>query len=137
MADYWSHWLEIGERAGAKLPKIYYVNWFRKSEGGDFLWPGFGDNGRVLKWIFERCEGTAKAIESPIGNIPIEGALDIDGLDEVSRDDLEELLQVDVDGWLEELPLISEYYDQFGAALPAALRDELAGMKQRLEAAKG
>jgi phosphoenolpyruvate carboxykinase (GTP) len=137
MGDYWAHWLDIGSREGADLPKIFYVNWFRKSAGGDFLWPGFGENGRVLKWVFERCEGTAKALESPIGNLPGEGALDVDGLDEISRDDLEELLHVDLDGWLAELPLISEYYDQFGGSLPAALRDELEGMKQRLEAAKG
>ena len=77
MADYWNHWLEIGQKAGAKLPKIYNVNWFRKSDGGDFLWPGFGENGRVLKWVFERCEGTAKAVETPIGNLPQEGDLDI------------------------------------------------------------
>ena len=137
MADYWGHWLKIGQRAGAKLPKVFYVNWFRKSEGGDFLWPGFGENGRVLKWIVERCIGTAKAVETPIGNVPAEGALDVAGLDEVSRDDLAELLHVDVDGWLAELPLIAEYYDQFGASLPAALRDELEGMRQRLESAKG
>ena len=137
MGDYWAHWLDIGKREGADLPKIFYVNWFRKSAGGDFLWPGFGENGRVLKWVFERCEGTVKAVESPIGNIPGEAALDLDGLDEVSREDIAELLHVDVDGWLAELPLIAEYYDKFGSSLPSALRDELEGMKQRLEAAKG
>jgi phosphoenolpyruvate carboxykinase (GTP) len=136
MGDYWGHWLKIGQRKGAVLPKIYYVNWFRKSAGGDFLWPGYGENGRVLKWVFERCLGTAKATETPIGNVPAEGALDVTGLDEVSRDDLAELLHVDVDGWLAELPLISEYYDQFGSHLPGELRDELQGMKERLEAAK-
>ena len=136
MGDYWGHWLKIGQRKGAVLPKIYYVNWFRKSAGGDFLWPGFGENGRVLKWVFERCLGTAKATETPIGNVPAEGALDLTGLDEVSRDDLAELLRVDVDGWLAELPLISEYYDKFGSHLPSELRDELQGMKERLEAAK-
>jgi phosphoenolpyruvate carboxykinase (GTP) len=134
MGDYWAHWLTIGRRQGAVLPKIYYVNWFRKSAGGDFLWPGFGENGRVLKWIFERCEGTAKAVETPIGNLPAEGALDVTGLDAVERDDLDELLRVDVGGWLQELPLISEYYDQFGSHLPEELRDELRGMKERLEA---
>ena len=136
MADYWGHWLEIGKHAGARLPKIYYVNWFRKSAGGDFLWPGFGENGRVLKWIFERCEGTAKSIETPIGNLPAENALDLSGLDEFSRDDVNELLRVDIDGWLAELPLIDEYYAQFGDHLPDALRDELHAMKDRLEAAK-
>jgi phosphoenolpyruvate carboxykinase (GTP) len=136
MGDYWGHWLEIGKRAGAKLPKTYYVNWFRKSAGGDFLWPGFGENSRVLKWVFERCEGTAKAIETPIGNIPAENALDMSGVDEISRDDINELMRVDVDGWLAELPLIEEYYEQFGDHLPAGLRDELRTMKERLEAAK-
>jgi phosphoenolpyruvate carboxykinase (GTP) len=136
MGDYWGHWLEIGKRAGAKLPKIYYTNWFRKSEGGDFLWPGFGENSRVLKWVFERCEGTAKSIETPIGNLPAENALDTDGLDEISRDDVKELLRVDIDGWLAELPLIEEYYEQFGDHLPKEFRDELRTMKERLEAAK-
>jgi phosphoenolpyruvate carboxykinase (GTP) len=134
MGDYWAHWLAIGRRQGAVLPKIFYVNWFRKSAGGDFLWPGFGENGRVLKWIFERCAGTAKAVETPIGNLPAGGALDLTGLDAVERDDLDELLRVDVEGWLEELPLISKYYDQFGSHLPEELRDELRGMKERLEA---
>jgi len=137
MADYWSHWLAIGRRYGAKLPKIFYVNWFRKSEGGDFLWPGFGENGRVLKWVFERCDGTTKALETPIGNLPVAGALDLEGLDGVSREDIEELLRVDVEGWINELPLISEYYDQFGDRLPAELREELASLADRLEAAKG
>ena len=134
MADYWGHWLKIGERAGANLPRIYYVNWFRKSEGGDFLWPGYGENSRVLKWVFERCEGTAKALETPIGNLPTEGGIDVSGLD-VSPDDLTELLRVDLQGWLAEVPLIGEYYAQFGDHVPQALRDELAALKERLEAA--
>jgi phosphoenolpyruvate carboxykinase (GTP) len=136
MGDYWAHWLAIGGREGADLPKVFYVNWFRKGAGGDFLWPGFGENGRVLKWVFERCAGTAKAAETPIGNLPAEGAIDLAGFDDFSREDLDELLRVDVEGWLAELPLISEYYDQFGSHLPEELRDELRGMKERLEAAK-
>jgi phosphoenolpyruvate carboxykinase (GTP) len=136
MADYWGHWLEMGRHPGAQLPRIYYVNWFRKSEGGDFLWPGYGENGRVLKWVFERCEGTAKAIETPIGNLPAENTLDLSGLEELPRDDMRELLKVDVDGWLAELPLIEEYYAKFGDHLPDALRDELGAMKDRLEAAR-
>jgi len=135
MADYWNHWLSIGQRAGAVLPKIYYVNWFRKSDGGDFLWPGFGENSRVLKWVFERCEGTAKAVETPIGNLPADGELDLDGL-EVSREDLAQLLRVDVDGWLSELPLVREYYTQFGDRMPRQLETELDAMRDRLEAAK-
>jgi len=135
MGDYWGHWLRTGRREGAVLPRVFYVNWFRKSAGGDFLWPGFGDNGRVLKWVFERCAGTAKAVETPIGNLPADGELDVTGLD-LARDDLAELLGVDVEGWLEELPLIAEYYDRFGSHLPPELRSELASMKERLEAAK-
>ncbi len=126
----------MGRHPGAQLPRIYYVNWFRKSEGGDFLWPGYGENGRVLKWVFERCEGTAKAVETPIGNLPAENTLDMSGLEEISRDDMRDLLRVDVNGWLAELPLIEEYYAQFGDHLPDALRDELSAMKDRLEAAR-
>jgi phosphoenolpyruvate carboxykinase (GTP) len=136
MGDYWAHWLKIGKTEGANLPKIFYVNWFRKSEGGDFLWPGFGENSRVLKWVVERCEGTAKTIETPIGNLPTENALDLTGLDPMSRDDMKELLRVDVEGWLAELPLIEEYYAQFGDRLPQGLRDQLNEMRERLEAAK-
>jgi phosphoenolpyruvate carboxykinase (GTP) len=136
MADYWGHWLEIGEKPGANLPRIYYVNWFRKSEGGDFLWPGYGENSRVLQWVFDRCEGTAKATETPIGNLPGEAGVDVSGLD-VSPDDMAELLRVDLDGWLAEVPLVEEYYAQFGDHVPQALRDELASLKARLEAARG
>ena len=136
MADYWSHWLRIGEHAGAKLPKIYYVNWFRKSEGGDFLWPGFGENGRVLKWVYERCVGTGKALETPIGNLPAAGELDLEGLD-IDAEDLAELLRVDTEGWLAELPLIREYYQQYGDRLPERLLQELDDLQRRLEAARG
>ncbi len=135
MADYWGHWIKTGERAGAKLPKIFYTNWFRKGSNGRFLWPGFGENSRVLKWVFERCEGTAKAIETPIGNLPSEEALDLDGLD-VPKAALAELLHVDVQGWLNEIPLIEKYYDQFGDRVPKALRKELAELRQRLEASR-
>ncbi len=135
MADYWGHWLRIGRREGAKLPRIFYVNWFRKSDGGDFLWPGFGDNSRVLKWIFERCEGTAKVRETPIGNLPASGEIDISGLD-VSADDLRALLDVDVEGWLEEVPLIRDYYARFGARLPDELGQELDALERRLRAAR-
>jgi phosphoenolpyruvate carboxykinase (GTP) len=86
MADYWGHWLAIGERKGAVLPRIYMVNWFRKSPGGDFLWPGYGENSRVLEWVFERCEGTAKAVETPIGNLPERDSLDVAGLDVDAED---------------------------------------------------
>jgi phosphoenolpyruvate carboxykinase (GTP) len=133
MADYWAHWLRIGERAGAKLPRIYMVNWFRKSPGGDFLWPGFGENGRVLKWIFERCEGSAKAVETPIGNLPGPGGIDLAGLDDVSREDLAELLRVDVEGWLADVQGVREYYEVFGGRVPQALHGELDALRDRLE----
>jgi phosphoenolpyruvate carboxykinase (GTP) len=136
MGDYWSHWLAIGKRAGAKLPRIYYVNWFRKGDDGSFLWPGFGENSRVLKWIFERCEGTAKAIETPIGNLPAPGAIDTQGLADVTPEDLVELTRVEVDGWLQEVPLISQYYDQFGSRMPGALRDELRALEEGLEGSR-
>jgi phosphoenolpyruvate carboxykinase (GTP) len=134
MADYWGHWLAIGERKGAVLPRIYMVNWFRKSPGGDFLWPGYGENSRVLEWIFERCEGTAKAVETPIGNLPERDSLDVAGLD-VDAEDMDELLRVDIRGWLAEATGIREYYGEFGDHVPAALREELDALEQRLEAA--
>jgi phosphoenolpyruvate carboxykinase (GTP) len=135
MADYWSHWLAIGRRKDARLPRIFYVNWFRKSAGGDFLWPGYGENSRVLKWIFERCEGTAKARETAIGNLPAAEHLDLDGL-EVSDEDLRELLSVDAKGWLHELPQLREYYAQFGARMPEELLAELDALEKRLEASR-
>jgi phosphoenolpyruvate carboxykinase (GTP) len=136
MADYWAHWLAIGRRPGARLPRLYNVNWFRKSPGGDFLWPGFGENSRVLKWIFERCEGTAKAIETPIGNLPAPGEIDLAGLDEVSKDDMQELLRVDLDGWLAEVTGVREYYEEFRGRVPRELVAQLDALKERLEAAK-
>ncbi len=135
MADYWSHWLRIGKTPGAALPKIYYVNWFRKNNEGKFMWPGFGENSRVLKWIFERCEGTADALDTPIGKVPTMDALDFSGLD-LDEATIAELLRVDIDGWLQEIPLINEYYDQFGDRLPAELRKEIKELQQRLERVK-
>jgi phosphoenolpyruvate carboxykinase (GTP) len=128
MADYWAHWLKIGETEGANLPQVYYVNWFRKSDGGDFLWPGFGENSRVLKWVFGRCAGTAKAVETPIGNLPTADSLDLDGLD-LDAEDLETLLTLNRDGWLQELPLIREYFAQFGDRMPS----ELSALVDQLE----
>ncbi len=135
MADYWSHWLEIGKRKNAKLPKIFHVNWFRKSTGGDFLWPGFGDNSRVLKWVFERCDGTAKAEETPIGLVPAPGELDLRGLD-LTDEDERELLHVDVDRWLEEVSQLSSWYAKFDDRLPQALSDELDALEAALRASK-
>ena len=135
MADYWGHWLEVGRRAGAKLPEIFYVNWFRKNEGGDFLWPGFGDNGRVLKWVFERVTGKAEARETPIGAVPAAGDLDLTGL-ALDDADVDELLAVDIEGWLAEIPLIRDYYASYGNKIPAALLEELDALEARLQAAQ-
>jgi phosphoenolpyruvate carboxykinase (GTP) len=133
MADYWAHWLRIGKREGAKLPKLFYVNWFRKGAGGGFLWPGYSENSRVLKWIFERCEGTAKAIETPIGRLPAPQAIDTSGLSGVTPEAMAELLRVDVEGWLTEVPMIAKDFDQFGDRMPRELRDELRALKEGLE----
>ena len=135
MADYWGHWLKVGATKGAKLPKIFYVNWFRKDDNGKFMWPGFGENSRVLEWVFNRCEGTAEAVETPIGNLPTLDALNFDGLD---LDDAAraQLLRVEVDGWLNEIPLINEYFDQYGDRVPRAFRDEVKQLQERLEQAK-
>jgi phosphoenolpyruvate carboxykinase (GTP) len=134
MADYWAHWLDIGAHEGAQLPRIYYVNWFRKSAEGEFMWPGFGDNGRVLKWVFERVSGKAEGRQTPIGVVPAPGELDLSGL-VLDEEDASELLAVDVEGWLAEIPLIREYYAQFGAKLPAAMLAQLDALEQRLRAA--
>jgi phosphoenolpyruvate carboxykinase (GTP) len=134
MGDYFAHWLAIGESADAeKLPKIFFVNWFRRDEDGRFLWPGFGENSRVLKWVFERVAGTGEAVETAIGYLPAPGALDIEGLD-VSEEDLEQILSVDVDGWRAAIPQIEQHYARFGDHLPDQLRDELGSLEKRLAA---
>jgi phosphoenolpyruvate carboxykinase (GTP) len=131
MADYFGHWLKLGRREGAKLPKVFYVNWFRKDEEGKFLWPGFGENSRVLAWIVERCAGRAEAVETPIGLVPAEGALDVEGLD-LSPEALKALLAVDEDGVRAELPQIRDHLDQFGDDLPDAVRAQLERLVGRL-----
>jgi phosphoenolpyruvate carboxykinase (GTP) len=123
--------LKIGERSGAKLPKIFFVNWFRKDADGKFLWPGFGDNSRVLKWVFERVSGGGEATETPIGLLPTMGAIDTDGLD-LSDAQRAELLKVDVEGWRKEIPDIEDFYDQFGERVPEALRSQLTALDDRL-----
>jgi phosphoenolpyruvate carboxykinase (GTP) len=135
MADYWQHWVNIGLRENAQLPAIYYVNWFRKDSHGKFMWPGFGENSRVLKWIFERSTDAADAVETAIGNLPAIDAVDFSGLD-LSEDQIAELLRVEIDGWLNEIPLIEAYYDKFGDHVPLELREELRNLKQRLQNAK-
>ncbi len=134
MGDYFAHWLSMGEKGGDKLPRMYYVNWFRKNDQGKFLWPGFGDNSRVLKWVFERCEGRADARETPIGRVPAPESLDTAGLN-IDRADLEELLRVDSTRWKEELPSIREHYARFGDKLPQALRAQLDDLERRLNQA--
>jgi len=131
MGDYFAHYLKISAKPGAKLPKIFYVNWFRTDDQGKFLWPGYGENSRVLKWIFERCEGTAHAVDTPIGRLPRPADLDTSGLD-IPDANLSHLLDVDVDGWLAEIPLIREHFDKFGPHLPEGLNHELEDLDKRL-----
>ena len=131
MGDYFAHWLKVGAKGGDKMPKIFYVNWFRKGDDGSFLWPGFGENSRVLKWVFERCDDKAAATETPIGLLPAEGALDVSGLD-VSPQVMKQLLSVDVEGWKQELPLIREHFAKFGDKLPEGLKKELEALENRL-----
>jgi phosphoenolpyruvate carboxykinase (GTP) len=147
MADYLSHWIEIGDTpaedspsgdgiggggtGGGGLPKIFYVNWFRRGADGKFLWPGFGENSRVLEWVFERCAGRGEAVSSPIGLLPAEGAIPTEGLD-VSAETMTDLLAVDVDEWRTEVPSIAEHFDHLGERLPPALREELAALARRL-----
>jgi phosphoenolpyruvate carboxykinase (GTP) len=132
MADYFRHWLEIGERADAdKLPKIFYVNWFRKDPSGRWLWPGFGENSRVIAWAFRRCDDAAEAEETPIGLVPASGALDLDGLD-VPPEDLDALLRVDPTEWREELPSMHEHFAKFGDQLPGELRQQLDTLEEKL-----
>jgi phosphoenolpyruvate carboxykinase (GTP) len=131
MADYFGHWLEMGRRQGARLPKIFMVNWFRKDDGGRFIWPGFGENSRVLAWIFRRCDGEADAVETPIGLVPAPGAIETDGLD-LSAADMERLLAVDPKEWKVQLPQLHQHYASFGHALPDELRAQLDALEQRL-----
>jgi phosphoenolpyruvate carboxykinase (GTP) len=132
MADYWAHWLTIGKATAAdKLPKIFFVNWFRRDEDGRFLWPGFGENSRVLKWVFERCDGTARATETAIGLVPHPEDLDLDGLD-VSAEDLDTLLALDVDGWRAAIPQIKDHYAAFGDRVPAQLMMALDALEAGL-----
>jgi phosphoenolpyruvate carboxykinase (GTP) len=133
MGDYFQHWLDVGAAAPAgALPKIFMVNWFRKSADGRFLWPGFGDNSRVLAWIFDRCDDRpGLAVDSPLGAMPAPGALAAP--DGVSAADLDELLAVDAAGWTAELDDVeAHHYPAFGDRLPGVLREELAAMRARL-----
>jgi phosphoenolpyruvate carboxykinase (GTP) len=132
MGDYFAHWLSFAQRTDrAKLPKVYFVNWFRKNTEGQFLWPGYGDNSRVLKWICERVEGSGKALPTAIGHVPAPGALEMNGLN-LPAEALNELLAVDTAGWHKEIDDVAANYKKFGARLPAALAAQLEGLRQRL-----
>jgi phosphoenolpyruvate carboxykinase (GTP) len=131
VGDYFAHWLEMGAREGAQLPKLFWVNWFRKGDDGKFLWPGYGENSRVLKWVVERVRGTGQAVDTPIGRVPAEGAIDTTGL---SIDDatMAELLSVDADSWRTELPHVEQHFASVGPSLPEQLRVELRELEKRL-----
>jgi phosphoenolpyruvate carboxykinase (GTP) len=131
MADYFGHWLKVAERDGAKLPKVFLVNWFRKDDEGNFVWPGFGDNIRVLEWIFRRTEGEGEAVDTPIGGVPAEGEIDIQGAN-VNPDDMRLLLEVDPEAVKAQLPQVEEHLARFGDGLPDALRSQLEALKQRM-----
>jgi phosphoenolpyruvate carboxykinase (GTP) len=135
--DYFRHWISMGKGSGEsagspdRLPQIFYVNWFRRGEDGRFLWPGFGENSRVLKWIVERLEGTGGAVETPVGFVPSASDLDLSGLD-IAPEDVEAALAVDIAEWREELPQITEWFGKFGEKLPGVLWAELDALKARL-----
>jgi phosphoenolpyruvate carboxykinase (GTP) len=131
MADYFSHWLEIGRRDGAELPKVFHVNWFRKDEDGKFLWPGFGENSRVLEWVFRRCDGGGETVDSTLGLLPAQGDLNTDGL-EISDEAMSELLSVDDEAVKAQLPQVEEHLARFGDDLPDEISAQLDALKQRL-----
>ena len=132
MGDYFQHWLDMGDRLGNKAPRIFYVNWFRKGPSGKFLWPGFGENSRVLKWMCERIEGKAGAQETPIGLLPNETDLDLKGL-KIPQENLKELLRVDIDAWRAEITSLEGHFTQFGDRLPARMKKQLEALKGRLD----
>ncbi|HNY51556.1 MAG TPA: phosphoenolpyruvate carboxykinase (GTP) [Smithella sp.] len=131
MGDYFQHWLDMGDKLGDKAPKIFYVNWFRKTADGRWLWPGFGENSRVLKWMCERVDGKAEAVQTPIGLLPKMGGLDMKGL-KIDERDVHELLRVDIDAWKAEIPDIEKHFAQFGDRLPARLKKQFEELKARL-----
>ena len=131
IGDYWQHWFDMGDKLGAQAPQIFYVNWFRKSPDGKWLWPGFRDNARVLKWMCERIEGKVGAVQTPIGYIPKAADLDVSGLP-ISPAEVAELLRIDVEGWKSEVPEIEQYLNQAAERLPARMKTQLAALKQRV-----
>ena len=133
MADYFGHWLEVGETAGAKLPKIFYVNWFRKDDDGNFIWPGFGENSRVLEWVFNRCNDEGETVDTPLGLLPTTDGLNLEGLD-LSAEAVEQLLSVDDEAGRQQLPQVGEHLAKFGDDLPAEIRAQFESLKSRLGA---
>ena len=131
MADYFQHWFDMGDKLGNKAPRIFYVNWFRKSPEGKWLWPGFGENSRALKWMCERIEGKAKARKTPIGYLPDEGDLDLTGLN-LPSENLRELLRFDQQSWKSEVPDIEKFFARFGSRLPQRLKGQLGELVARL-----
>jgi phosphoenolpyruvate carboxykinase (GTP) len=132
--DYFQHWIDMAKGApgdAAKLPKVFYVNWFRRGDDDRFLWPGFGENSRVLKWICERLDGRGEAVETALGHVPTPEALDVTGLD-IDEADLRAVLHVDRDEWLAEIPQVTEWFTKFGDKLPAVLWAELDALRARL-----
>jgi phosphoenolpyruvate carboxykinase (GTP) len=133
MGDYFQHWVNLGKKSTAdKLPKIFYVNWFRKNDAGKFIWPGYGENSRVLAWIFDRCDNKDNAVETAIGFMPKDGAINTQGLD-VAADAMKGILSVDTEGWKKEIADIrANHYPKFGDKLPEELKAELEGLEKRL-----
>ena len=130
MGDYFKHWIDIGKN-NKNLPRIFGVNWFRKGDDGKFIWPGFGENSRVLKWIFERCDEKVGAEKTPVGYLPHIEDLDMEGLD-MSENDLRTITSVDKEGWLNDIENINQFYSKFGTRLPSELQSELESLKNRL-----
>jgi phosphoenolpyruvate carboxykinase (GTP) len=135
MGDYFAHYLKIGKTPGAKLPKIFYVNWFRTDENGKFMWPGYGENSRVLEWVFDRCDNKANAVDTPIGRLPEPKDIDTRNLN-ISQETLAKLLSVDLTGWTAEVPLIRQHFQKFGDRLPKGMAEEVDKLEERLKATK-
>ncbi len=132
MADYWAHWLAMGERLGAHAPRVFQVNWFRKGADGRFLWPGFGDNARAIEWALRRVNGEVGAVDSLNGRLPHPEDLNLDGV-EITDEQLDALFALDPDAWAHEADLTEQYFEQFGDRVPEALRDELEALRQRID----
>ena len=132
MGDYFQHWLNMGKKI-PNAPKIFHVNWFRTDADGHFIWPGFGDNMRVLMWILDRCDGKVDAVETPIGFVPKAEDINIEGLEDVTVDTIRELLTIDNESWLEDVENIKAFYKQVGDRVPAELYEELAALEANLK----